>query len=150
MLIHFSVFFSCVYLALFWCWYNFSAWSSFFTTLFLILVYNVCNCKSLLYCWYQTLACMSCQGRCALESYKTKLNKRKKVFTTTTRNINYRTKKVGFTNSKIVFIVDLSLFLKTKMLLSVFPLFMTNMLSFLWTRLPTISCLHVNHITSNA
>ena len=27
---------------------------------------------------------------------------------------------------------------------------MTNMLSFLWTRLPTISCLYVNHITSNA
>jgi hypothetical protein len=31
------------------CWYNFSAWSSFFTTLFLILLYNVCNCKSLFY-----------------------------------------------------------------------------------------------------
>ena len=29
-------------------------------------------------------------------------------------------------------------------------LFMTNMLSFLRTRLPTISCLYVNHITSNA
>ena len=36
---------------------------------------------------------------------------------------------------------------KTNKLLSVFPLFMTNMLSFL---LPTISCLYVNHITSNA
>ena len=45
--------------------------------------------------------------------------------------------KVGFTNSKIVLIVDLSLYLKTKKLLSVFPLFMTNMLSFLLTRLPT-------------
>jgi hypothetical protein len=33
---------------------------------------------------------------------------------------------------------------------AVFPLFMTNMLSFLRTRLPTISCLCVNHITSNA
>ena len=33
---------------------------------------------------------------------------------------------------------------------SVFPLFMTNMLSFLRTRLPTISCLYVNHIISNA
>ena len=51
---------------------------------------------------------------------------------------------------KIVLIVDLSLYLKTKKLLSVFPLFMTNMLSFLLTRLPTISCLYVNHITSNA
>jgi hypothetical protein len=40
-----------------------------------------------------TLACMSCQGRCALESYKTKLNKRKKAFTTTkTRNINLQNK----------------------------------------------------------
>jgi hypothetical protein len=39
---------------------------------------------------------------------------------------------------------------KTKKLLSVFPLFMTNMLSFLRTRLPTISYLYVNHITSNA
>ena len=29
------------------------------------------------------------------------------------------------------------------------PLFMTNMLSFLRTRLPTILCLYVNHITSN-
>ena len=57
--------------------------------------------------------------------------------------------KVEFTNSKIVLIVDLSLYLKTKKLLSVFPLFMTNMLSFLRTRLPTISCLYVNHITSN-
>ena len=38
----------------------------------------------------------------------------------------------------------------TKKLLSVFPLFMTNMLSFLRTRLPTISCSYVNHITSNA
>ena len=54
-----------------------------------------------------------------------------------------------FTNSKIVLIVDLSLYLKTKKLLSVFPLFMTNMLSFLRTRLPTISYLYVNHITSN-
>ena len=43
-----------------------------------------------------------------------------------------------------------SLYLKTKKLLSVFPLFMTNILSFLRTRLPTISCLYVNHITSNA
>ena len=51
---------------------------------------------------------------------------------------------------KNVLIVDLSLYLKTKKLLSVFPLFMTNMLSFLLTRLPTISCLYVNHITSNA
>ena len=58
--------------------------------------------------------------------------------------------KVGFTSSKFVLIVDLSLYLKTKKLLSVFPLFMTNMLSFLRTRLPTISCLYVNHITSNA
>jgi hypothetical protein len=33
---------------------------------------------------------------------------------------------------------------------NVFPLFMTNMLSFLRTRLPTISCLYVKHITSNA
>ena len=63
------------------------------------------------------------------------------------RTIRY---KVGFTNSKIVLIVDLSLYLKTKKLLSVFPLFMINMLSFLRTRLPTISCLYVNHITSNA
>ena len=55
-----------------------------------------------------------------------------------------------FTNSKIVLIVDLSLYLKINKLLSVFPLFMTNMLSFLRTRLPTISCLYVNHITSNA
>ena len=39
---------------------------------------------------------------------------------------------------------------KDQKLLSVFPLFMTNMLSFLRTRLPTISCLYVNHITSNA
>ena len=46
--------------------------------------------------------------------------------------------------------VDLSLYLKTNNLLNVFPLFMTNMLSFLRTRLPTISCLYVNHITSNA
>ena len=51
---------------------------------------------------------------------------------------------------KIVLIVDLSLYLKTKKLLSVFPLIMTNMLSFLRTRLPTISCLYVNHITSNS
>jgi hypothetical protein len=51
---------------------------------------------------------------------------------------------------KIVLIVDLSLYLKTKKLLSVFPLFMTNMLSFLRTWLPTISCLYVNHITLNA
>jgi hypothetical protein len=58
--------------------------------------------------------------------------------------------KVGFTNSQIVLIVDRSLYLKTKKLLSVFPLFMTDMLSFLRTRLPTISCLYVNHITSNA
>jgi hypothetical protein len=36
-----------------------------------------------------------------------------------------------------VLIVDLSLYLKTKKLLSVFPRFMTNMLSFLRTRLPT-------------
>jgi hypothetical protein len=50
---------------------------------------------------------------------------------------------------KFVLIVDLSLYLKTKKLLSVFPLFMTNMLSFLRTRLLTISCLYVNHITSN-
>ena len=33
---------------------------------------------------------------------------------------------------------------------SVCPLFMTGMLSFLRTRLPTISCLYVNHITLNA
>ena len=39
-------------------------------------------------------------------------------------------------------IVDLSLYLKSKKLLSVFPLFMTNMLSFLRKRLPTISCLY--------
>jgi hypothetical protein len=33
---------------------------------------------------------MSCQGRGALEAYKTKLNTRKKAFTTTkTRNINH-------------------------------------------------------------
>jgi hypothetical protein len=32
------------------------------------------------------------------------------------------------------------MYLKTKKLLSVFPLFMTDMLSFLRTRLPTISC----------
>ena len=50
----------------------------------------------------------------------------------------------------IVLNANLSLYLKTKKLLSVFPLFMTNMLSFLRTRLPTISCLYVNHITSNA
>ena len=43
-----------------------------------------------------------------------------------------------------------SLYLKIKKLLSVFPLFMTNVLSFLRTRLPRISCLYVNHITSNA
>ena len=53
-------------------------------------------------------------------------------------------------NSKIVLIVDLSLYLMTKKLLCVLPLFMTNMLSFLRTRLPTISFLYVNHITSNA
>ena len=53
-------------------------------------------------------------------------------------------------NSKIVLIVDLSLYLKTNKLLSVFPFFMTNMLSFLRTRLPTISFLYVNLITSNA
>ena len=47
-------------------------------------------------------------------------------------------------------IVDLSLYFKAKKLLSVFPLFMTNMLSFLRTRLPTISCLYVSYITSNA
>jgi hypothetical protein len=47
---------------------------------------------------------------------------------------------------KNVLIVDLRLYLKTKKLLSVFPLFITNMLSFLWTRLPTTSCLYVNHI----
>jgi hypothetical protein len=40
--------------------------------------------------------------------------------------------------AKIVLIVDLSLYLKTKKLLSVFPLFMTNMLWFLRTSLPTI------------
>jgi hypothetical protein len=51
---------------------------------------------------------------------------------------------------KIELIVDLSLYLKTKKLLSVFHLFLTNMLSFLWTRRPTISCLYVYHITSNA
>jgi hypothetical protein len=39
------------------------------------------------------------------------------------------------TNSKIVLIVDLSLYLKIKKLLSVFPLFMTDMLSFLRTRI---------------
>jgi hypothetical protein len=50
-------------------------------------------------------------------------------------------------NFTAVLIVDLSLYLKTKKLLSVFPLFMTNMLSFLRTRLLTISCLYVNHIT---
>jgi hypothetical protein len=33
---------------------------------------------------------------------------------------------------------------------NVFPLFMTNMLSFLRTGLPTLSCLYVKHITSNA
>jgi hypothetical protein len=55
----------------------------------------------------------------------------------------------NFTNSKIVLIVDLSLYLKTKKLLSVFPLFMTNIASFLRTRLPTISCVYVNHFTSN-
>jgi hypothetical protein len=42
------------------------------------------------------------------------------------------------------------LYLKTKKLLRVFSLFMTTMVSFLLTRLPTISCLYVNHITSNA
>jgi hypothetical protein len=57
---------------------------------------------------------------------------------------------VGFANSKIVLIVDLSVYLKTKKLLSVFPVFMTTMLSFLWRRLPTTSCLYVNHITTNA
>jgi hypothetical protein len=51
---------------------------------------------------------------------------------------------------KTLLIVDLSLYLKTNKLLSVFPLFMTNMLLFLRTRLPTISCLYVNHITSKA
>ena len=51
---------------------------------------------------------------------------------------------------KILLIVDLSVYLKTNKLLSVFPLFMTNMLLFLRTRLPTISCLYVNHITSKA
>ena len=54
-----------------------------------------------------------------------------------------------FANSKIVLIVDLILYLKTKKLLSVFSLFMTNMLSFLRTRLPTTSCLYVNNITTN-
>jgi hypothetical protein len=53
-------------------------------------------------------------------------------------------------NSKIVLIVDQNLYLKTKKLLSVFPFFMTNMLSFLRPRLPTISCLYVNRITSNS
>ena len=33
---------------------------------------------------------------------------------------------------------------------AVFPPFMTNMLSFLRTRLPTISRVYVNHITTNA
>jgi hypothetical protein len=42
---------------------------------------------------------------------------------------------------KNVLIVDLGLYLKTKKLLSVFPLFMTNMLSFLRTRLPTLRIL---------
>jgi hypothetical protein len=45
------------------------------------------------------------------------------------RRVGAVTSKVGFTNSKIVLIVDLSLYLKTRKLLSVFPLFMTNMLS---------------------
>jgi hypothetical protein len=36
--------------------------------------------------------------------------------------------QVGFANSKIVLIIDLSLYLKTKKVLSVFPLFMTAML----------------------
>ena len=58
--------------------------------------------------------------------------------------------QVGFANSKIVLIIDLSLYLKTKKVLSVFPLFMTAMLSFLRARLPTTSCLYVNHITMNA
>ena len=58
--------------------------------------------------------------------------------------------QVRIHSSKNVLIVDLRLYLKTKKLLSVFPLFMTNMFSFLWTRLPTISCLYVNRITSNA
>jgi hypothetical protein len=39
---------------------------------------------------------------------------------------------------------------KDQKLLSVFPLFMTNILSFRRTRLPTTSCLYVNHITTNA
>jgi hypothetical protein len=39
---------------------------------------------------------------------------------------------------------------ESALLFSVFPLFMTNMLSFLWKRLPTISFVYVNHITSNA
>jgi hypothetical protein len=58
--------------------------------------------------------------------------------------------RYGFTNSKIVLIVNLSLYLKTKKLFSVFTLFMTNMSSFPRTRLPTISCVYVNLITSNA
>jgi hypothetical protein len=40
--------------------------------------------------------------------------------------------------------------LSKTLMLCVFPLFMKNMLSFLRTRLPTISCLYVSHITSNA
>jgi hypothetical protein len=52
-------------------------------------------------------------------------------------------KKLAGQDSKNVLIVDLSLYLKTNKLLSVFPLFMTDMLSFLRTRLPTISCLYV-------
>ena len=39
---------------------------------------------------------------------------------------------------------------KDQEVLSVFPLFMTNMLSFLRTRLSPTSCLYVNHITANA
>jgi hypothetical protein len=57
----------------------------------------------------------------------------------TMRNHISETLMLKFTNSRIVLIVDLSLYLKTKKLLIVFPLFMTNMLSFLRTRLPKIS-----------
>ena len=87
------------------------------------------------------VAYTTAQARLNLYEYLKNLN---------TRALYYDTDSMIFTNSKIVLIVDLSLYLKTKKLLSVFPLFMTNMLSFLRTRLPTISCLYVNHITSNA
>ena len=86
----------------------------------------------------------------AYSTAQARLNLYKYLKNLNTRALYYDTDSMIFTNSKIVLIVELSLYLKTKELLSFFLLFMTNMLSFLRTRLPTKSCLYVNHMTSNA